>query len=90
MVFEHPSRSYEGQAPGVDGFPGKAPEDVLMPKALYDLRRDPGERYDVQAQYPEIVKMLESLAEDAREDLGDDLQHRTGKNTRPAAVIHYQ
>ena len=90
LVFEHPSRSYEGQAPGVDGFPGKAPEDVLMPKALYDLRRDPGERYDVQAQYPEIVKMLESLAEDAREDLGDDLQHRTGKNTRPAAVIHYQ
>jgi arylsulfatase len=90
LVFEHPSRSYEGQAPGMDGFPGKSPEDVLMPKALYDLRRDPGERYDVQEQYPQIVKMLESLAEEAREDLGDDLQNRKGKNTRPAAVIHYQ
>jgi len=43
LVFEHPSRSYVGQAPGKDGFPGLSPEDVMMPKALYDLRRDPGE-----------------------------------------------
>lgn len=90
LVFEHPSRSYEGQLPGGDGFPGKAPEDVMMPKALYDLRRDPAEKYDVQELYPQIVKMLESLAEEAREDLGDDLQHRKGKNTRPPAMIQYQ
>lgn len=90
LVFEHPSRSYQGQAPGIDGFPGKAPEDVMMPKALYDLRRDPGERYDVQQFYPEVVKMLEVLAEEAREDLGDELQKRKGKNQRPPAVIRYQ
>ena len=90
LVFEHPSRSYAGQAPGKDGFPGNAPEDIMMPKALYDLRRDPGEVYDVQQQYPEVVRMLEALAEEARSDLGDELQKRTGMHTREAAIIKYK
>jgi arylsulfatase len=90
LVFEHPSRSYVGQAPGKDGFPGPTPEDVMMPKALYDLRRDPGEVYDVQQQYPDVVKMLELIAEEARNDLGDDLQKRKGMNVREAATIVYR
>jgi arylsulfatase len=53
-----------------------------MKEALYDLRRDPGERYDIQAYYPEIVRELKTLAEQAREDLGDDLQNKTGSNNR--------
>jgi arylsulfatase len=90
LVFEHPSRSYVGQAPGKDGFPGLSPEDVMMPKALYDLRRDPGEVYDVQQYYPDIVKMLELIAEEARNDLGDDLQKRKGMNVREPATIVYR
>lgn len=90
LVFEHPSRSYLGQSPGKDGFPGPAPENIMMPQALYDLRRDPGERYDVQKEYPEIVKILEAIAEEARKDLGDDLKNRQGANIRPAARIVYQ
>lgn len=82
LVFQHPSRSYLDQAPGLDGFPGAAPENVMMKEALYDLRRDPGERYDVQVYYPEIVRELKALAEQAREDLGDDLQNKTGTNIR--------
>ena len=82
LVFKHPSRSYLDQAPGMDGFPGPAPENVMMNEALYDLRRDPGERYDVQAYFPEIVKELKALADKAREDLGDDLQNKTGANNR--------
>jgi arylsulfatase len=58
-----------------------------MPKALYDLRRDPGERYDVQGQHPEMVKRLEALAEEARRDLGDELTGSKGTNQRPADRI---
>jgi arylsulfatase len=90
LVFEHPSRSYLNQVPGKNGFPGPSPEDVMMPKALYDLRRDPGERYDVQKEFPEIVKMLESIAEKARTELGDDLQKRIGTEVRLPATIVYQ
>ncbi|GAB3938279.1 sulfatase family protein [Larkinella terrae] len=87
LVFAHPGRTYEGFAPGVDGKPGPTTESHDFTQALYDLRRDPGERYDVREQNPEIVAVLEKLAEDARADLGDDLQKRTGKNVRPAGRI---
>ena len=55
--------------------------------ALYDLRRDPGERYDVQEQNPDVVKRLQQLVEQAREDLGDDLTNRPGKNRRPPGKL---
>jgi len=87
LVFEHPSRSYLDQEPGADGFPGAAPEQVIMKEALYDLRRDPGERYDVQAYFPEIVKELKLLADQARADLGDDLQNVAGKNNRQPGKV---
>ncbi len=83
LVFAHPGRTYEGSLPGKDGQPGPAPENHDFPVALYNLARDPGERYDVFTQNPEIVAELEKIAESAREDLGDDLQKRTGKNVRP-------
>jgi arylsulfatase A-like enzyme len=87
LVLPHPGRSYEGQLPGKDGFPGKAPEDHPYPLALYDLRRDPGERYDVQAMYPEVLADLQNLAEKARVDLGDELTSRTGANVRPVGKV---
>ena len=85
-VFKHPSQSYLNQAPGKDGFPGKTTE-VIMEEALYDLRRDPGEQYDVKAYHPDIVKQLMVLAESARADLGDDLQNRPGANRREPGRI---
>ena len=89
LVFEHPARSYMNKQPGKDGFPAQVPEDAPVVKALYDLRRDPGEQYDVQLSFPEMVKTLEALAEDARADLGDDLQKRTGANNRePGRVVN--
>lgn len=88
LVFEHPARSYLNQAPGKDGFPGNAPENVAMPMALYDLRRDPGEAYDVKEFYPQILQELMKLADDARNDLGDDLQNKAGTNNRrPGNII---
>ncbi len=82
LVLPHPGRSYENQLPGKDGFPGAAPEDVAIAPGLYDLRRDPAERYDVHAANPGIVGELTALAEAARDDLGDDLTGKKGKNVR--------
>lgn len=61
---------------------------VQVPMALYDLAHDPGEAYDVQKNYPEIVEKMQDLAEKAREDMGDDLTHKEGKNLRTPAVSH--
>ncbi|AXE21670.1 arylsulfatase [Runella rosea] len=87
LVLPHEGRTYEGQIPGNDGFPGKAPENTPFPLALYDLRRDPAERYDVKEIYPEILAELQKVAEEAREDLGDDLLKRTGKNVRMSGRV---
>ena len=82
LVFAHPGRTYEGFKPGKDGMPGGANENFSFPGGLYDLRRDPGERYDVTESYPEIVAELEKMANEAREDLGDDITKNPGKNRR--------
>ncbi|HEY0770168.1 MAG TPA: sulfatase, partial [Sphingobacteriaceae bacterium] len=87
LVFAHPSRSYEGFLPGTGGLPGNLDENREALPALYNLARDPGERYDVKDQFPGIVADLEKLAEEARRDLGDDLQKRNGQNVRSAGKV---
>ncbi len=86
LVLPHPSKTYEKDVPGMDGHPGKVSQ-INIPMALYDLRQDPSERYDVKEIYPEIIKDLQKVAETAREDLGDDLTDRKGKNTRPCGLV---
>lgn len=81
LVLPHRFESYQNAAPGKGGFPGKKTRDSTG-LALYDLARDPGERYDVKDQNPEIVKRLMILVEQAREDLGDELTGRSGRNRR--------
>jgi arylsulfatase A len=49
---------------------------------LFDLRNDIGETTDVASKHPDIVKRLQSLAEKKRQDLGDAMQNRKGKNVR--------
>jgi arylsulfatase len=84
LVFPHRHRIY--LTPGNDGYPGSTAEAETN-LSLYDLRRDPGERYDVKALYPEVVERLQQVAEEARKDLGDNLTHRNGPNRRPAGSI---
>lgn len=82
LVFPHPGRTYTGFQPGRDGSPGVVNENSQVQGGLYDLRRDPGERYDVRGSYPEVVAALEKIASDARADLGDDLTGHPGANRR--------
>ncbi|PWJ56695.1 arylsulfatase [Dyadobacter jejuensis] len=87
LVLPHKGRSYEGLQPGNGGLRGKTDENKEFPLALFDLRRDPGERYDVQGSYPEVMTSLMELAEKARQDLGDDITDRKGANLRPIGHI---
>jgi len=82
LVFPHDHRSYEDVLPGNDGWPGPYKQGRAE-LALYDLRRDPGERYNVIDQYPEITEKLQKFAEEVRQDLGDDLTDNEGVNRRP-------
>ena len=86
LVFPHESRSYKNVLPKNDGHPGPYSK-FTAEYALYNLRRDPGEEYNVKELYPEIVKELEDLAEIARNDLGDDLNNRIGNNIRKSGTI---
>ena len=87
LVFAHPSRSYEGFLPGTEGQPGAVTENRRFETALYNLARDPGERYDVKELFPDRVAILEKVAENARNELGDDLQNRTGNGVREAGKV---
>lgn len=86
LVLPHHYRSVMHEIPGKDGWPGKMHTDSTG-LALYDERRDPGERYDVKDDYPDIVSRLLKLADEARNDLGDDLTGRPGNNRRPAGLV---
>ena len=81
LILPHTSRSYKGVLPNNDGFPGNC-NSITTGLELYNLRRDPGEEYDVIKKYPNIAKELEELAEKARSDMGDNLTGRKGINNR--------
>ena len=87
LIFPHTGRTYEGFKPGKDGLPGPVNENFRFPGGLYDLRRDPGERYNVIELYPDIVAELEKIAKDARLDLGDDITGDQGANRRQPGRI---
>ncbi len=55
------------------------------PLQLFDVRNDVGEQREVSTQHPDVVKSLLSLAEAAREDLGD--LDRPGAGQREAGHV---
>jgi len=55
------------------------------PLQLYDLKADIGEKNNVAAEHSDVVERLLTLAEKAREDLGD--VNRKGRGQRPAGWV---
>lgn len=74
--------------PGSDARPGKY-TTLKTGLELYNLRDDQSESNNVAAQNPAVVLRLMQIVEDAREDLGDSLTKREGKNLRPAAPVKW-
>jgi arylsulfatase A-like enzyme len=88
LVFPHPGRTYAGFEPGNGGMPGKVNENFSHEGGLYDLRRDPGENYNLIEYHPEIAGRLEKIAAEARIDMGDDLTGSKGLNRRePGRIV---
>lgn len=53
-----------------------------MESSLFDMKKDMGETTNVAAQHPDVVKTLMTFVERGRDDLGDTLTGRVGKNLR--------
>lgn len=75
LPLTHKIRDLSGKVEGSDGSYLK----------LYDVRHDVGETNEVSAQHAEVVERLLTLAENAREDLGD--WDRRGAHQRPAGWV---
>lgn len=83
-----PHRYQHPDPPGHGGKPGRY---VSLPIgiSLFDLSQDLGEEHNVAKEHPDVVRRLAALAENSREDLGDTLAGRIGKNVRqPAQLDH--
>ncbi|UCD60387.1 MAG: sulfatase [Flavobacteriaceae bacterium] len=87
LYFPHNYRTMEGQQPGKDGLPGNYVHLDLNEIELYDLSEDLGEITNVAAEYPEVVKEIEQLADAMRNKLGDSLKDMEGTDNRPAGTI---
>ncbi len=81
LHLPHPYQSLE--VAGADGRPGKYVRKNIE-LSLFDLDDDPGESTNVADRNPAVVKGLLEYVERAREDLGDSLTNRTGRNVRAA------
>jgi choline-sulfatase len=84
LHLPHPYQSLERA--GNDGAPGAyVTKEIEL--SLFDLEADAAESTNVAARHPEIVTRLLAVAERARDDLGDSLTKRTGKNVRLAGTM---
>jgi arylsulfatase A-like enzyme len=61
--------------------------EELPPESLFDLAADPREMRSVLDQHPEVADTLRSLAEKARDDIGDAATGRAGRHRRPGGRV---
>jgi arylsulfatase A len=82
LQLPHTYRTLGGRVGHSDGTPIPYEQVKLNQSELYDLKADVRERQNVAGEHPEIVRRLEAVAEQAREELGDSLTKRTGSGNR--------
>jgi arylsulfatase len=82
LQLPHTYRTLGGRPGGTNGIPAKYEQRKLLKSELFNLAGDIGESKNVAAENPEVVARLESLAEQARADLGDSLTQRKGAGVR--------
>lgn len=82
LILPHSHVTYGEFVPGNDGEPGQLTRKTIEHAELYDLRRDPGERYNVISQHPEVEQQLMKIVDKWREELGDNLTNNVGKENR--------
>ena len=86
LIFPHTYNSNEGCRQGRDGLPGDIREGRVDTIELYDLRTDPGERYNIAGTRPAEQRALEAEAARMRTILGDDLTGTPGPARRLPSV----
>ena len=87
LVFPHKYVTYGAYEPGNDGQPGRLTSLELLKPEMYDLRRDPGERYNVITQYPEEAAKLMKITDQKRQELGDNLTRMKGNERREPGLV---
>ncbi|NJN25949.1 MAG: sulfatase [Cyclobacteriaceae bacterium] len=87
LVYPHTYESYEATVPGNDGHGGGRIKTTVDSLELYNLMRDPGERYNVVHMYPDVVAALMEAGDEARADLGDLNTGVEGTGTRPIGKL---
>lgn len=86
LVLPHQWLSYENELPSQEGL--RADRHLTSTGlALYNLRRDPGERYNVMEQNQDVIEDIMELVEQARKDLGDNLVGEPGENRRAPGTL---
>jgi arylsulfatase A len=87
LQLPHTYRTLNGRPGGKDGVPVRYSDVKLLQPELYDLQQDLGERVNVTAEQGDIVERLLSLAEGAREELGDSITGREGTGNRGTGTL---
>jgi arylsulfatase len=70
-----------------DGTPIKYEYVDLKENELYNLKTDPSETKNILNEFPEIVKKINSLADNKRKEIGDDLTNVVGLENREVGMI---
>lgn len=82
LMLPQEYRTLAGRPGGANGKPNRYEQVKITRPELYDLKADVAESRNVAAANPEIVQRLLALAEQARADLGDSMEKRTGIGVR--------
>ena len=87
MYFPHRYRTLNGKEGRDDGKPIKYQYVNLEKTELYNLKEDPSEKNNVYDQFPEIVRKINLLADEKRDEIGDDLTGKIGSENRSIGKI---